>query len=210
MERFVSVSTFTAASPSLIPPSSSASSHTYLPHQDLLQSSDEDIVVFRYDANPAVYGVFFGFDAASAAPLADTTILAPALLDAENASVIGLLRKKDSPGGRRQKKYSDSFGQIFQSDTTSLASAVRQLAEYWHPDELKVGTHSIFLNLCKTFVVDMFRSGTRIVFFRSLFKTYLDIEGHWLHLFFSSKLGRFLDCYVVDHADDFESVNHFL
>lgn len=59
------------------------------------------MVIFRHDAGTAIYDVFLGFDATFTNPPVETTILAPALLGAWNASIIHLRREKMCRGGRR-------------------------------------------------------------------------------------------------------------
>lgn len=138
------------ASPSPAPPSSFSLCLTLLSHQKLSKSSSEGVVIFRHDPDPAVYDALLSFNSASTTPPVEFTICGLARLDAWIASVTCLLCEKDCRGNRRQKKYSDAFGNFLRPATTQLVAVVRQLAEYQHPDAIEVDTNSIFLKLRKS------------------------------------------------------------
>lgn len=73
---------------------------------------------FRQKAGPAVYDAFLGINAASTTLPVETTICDLAGLDSQNDSVIPLFCEKNCRGDRRQRKYSDRFGQFLRSAIT--------------------------------------------------------------------------------------------
>lgn len=107
------------------------------------------MVIFRHDTGPAVYNASTSFDPASRTTPSKTIILALARLQAWIAFVVDLLREKESGGGRRQKNYSDNFGEFLCLATTQLVGAVRQFVEYWHSRESNVDTERDSVDLRK-------------------------------------------------------------
>lgn len=199
-------STLTPFPPSSAPLFSSAPGLTFLPHEKLSQSSDEEVVFFSHYAGAAVYEAFVDFDAASTAAPVETTTLALARFDSGSDSISFVLNEKDFRRGRRQKVYSEAFGQFSCSATTPLEGAIRHFAEYWDPEKFEVDTQSVSFKLCKKLVFNMFCRATRIVSIPLLSKKYLAIDAHWSDTFVSSKLGRTHNCLVAEFADKTKSI----
>lgn len=78
------------------------------------------MVIFRCGAFSAVCNAFIGLQAAPSTTPVETTVPALPRLDAWTASVVEVLREKESRAGRRQKNYSDSIGKFLRSGTAQI------------------------------------------------------------------------------------------
>lgn len=93
-------------------------------------SSDEEIVILRHDAGLTIYNFFIGVDPASSTAPVEYIILALAGLHTWDAIAIDHLSEKKTRGGRRQKKYFCSFGNLHCAAIMKVVEAFGPLAEY--------------------------------------------------------------------------------
>lgn len=163
------------------------------------------MVVFRHDADPAVYIAIIGFNLASCTTPAENTVLLLARLGSWIAFVIDVLFEKYPQGCRRN--YSSIFKTFLRLATTVLVGSGSQFTEYWRPKEFKADTKSHSLDFRRKFVLDMFHNATRISFLATLSRIFLAIDAFCLNTFVSKELKESHDCYDAEFADDAKSIH---
>lgn len=173
--------------------------------QQLADSFDEEMAIFRHNPDPAVYKAFICSNFAFSNKPVETKILGLTGLDAWIASVVGLLLEKLSRRNQTQKNYLDTFRELLCFVSTLLVEVFRQLAEDWQSEELEVDTESNHLDHRKNFVLHMSRNASRILFLTSLSRPSLAIDAHWSTRVVFRNLEDIYDRYIPEIADDFKS-----
>lgn len=136
---------------------------TSLLQQQLPNSSDKEMVIFRYDAGIAISNGSIDLDPPSSTTPVETTRLALSRPDVWTALVIKLFREKERREGRRQKDYCDTFRKSPRAATSQLVELFNHFAGRWYPEKLKDDTRTDSVEFRKKVVFERSRSATRIM-----------------------------------------------